>query len=741
MNKPTPQDTLNAEIDRVISLRHPNPHSVLGIHPDGDGLVIRAFRPDAEKINVLPDAGVGGGGRIPMVHQWGGLFEARLNNRTEPFSYVLEVHYPGHAQFSLRDPYSFLPTLGEMDLYFAGQGSHQRLWERMGAHTIHHNGILGTSFAVWAPTAAGVSVIGDFNGWDGRLHAMREMGASGIWELFVPEVSEGARYKFEIRPASGPPFHKADPFAFRAELAPATASVVHPLNRHRWKDESWMRRRPANVAAERPISIYEIHLGSWKRVVEEGGRPMTYRELAPALAEYLKSTGFTHVEFMPIAEHPFGGSWGYQVGSYYAPTARYGHPDDLRYLIDYLHQQEIGVIIDWVPAHFPRDAHGLGRFDGSALYEHEDPRKGTQPDWGTLVFNFGRNEVKNFLIANALFWIEEYHVDGLRVDAVASMLYLDYSRKAGEWIPNSHGGRENEEAIAFMRELNDAIRTKYPGAMVIAEESTAWPKVSAPTSEGGLGYHLKWNMGWMHDTLTYFSTDPLYRQYDHSKLTFGLVYAFSEHFVLPLSHDEVVHGKGTLYSRMPGDEWQKMANLRALFGWMWAHPGKKLLFMGGEFGQVREWNHDRSLDWHLLETVAHRSVQHLIGDLNARYVAHRSLHATDGEPKGFQWIQADSARTNTFAFIRKDLAGSPPIVCIANLSPVPQYKYRLGMPSAGKFREILNTDAVGYGGSGMGNGGSVNAELLPWDGQPASAEVTLPPLSVLWLTPVGEMAE
>ncbi|HZI11547.1 MAG TPA: 1,4-alpha-glucan branching protein GlgB [Myxococcus sp.] len=733
MRKPADKAQVDAELQRVVELRHPEPHSILGIHPDGDGVVIRAFRPDAVAINVVPESG----GRVAMTHRLGGVFEARVNGKDQAFPYLLEVEYPGKKVFTLRDPYSFLPTLGEMDLYYAGEGRHERLWERMGAHLIHHNGVRGVSFAVWAPTAAGVSVVGDFNGWDGRLHSMRRMGASGIWELFVPEVGDGARYKFEIRPGhGGTALLKSDPFAFRAEVPPATASVVHDLGRYRWADARWLESREQKAdVTHQPWSVYEVHLGSWRRVVEDGDRPMTYRELAPALAEYVKYLGFTHVELLPVSEHPYGGSWGYQVSGYYAPTSRFGHPDDFRYLVDHLHQEGIGVIVDWVPGHFPRDIHALGQFDGTALYEHADPRKGAQPDWGTLVFNFGRNEVRNFLIANALFWIEEYHIDGLRVDAVASMLYLDYSRKQGEWIPNRWGGRENEEAIQFLRELNDVVRRKHPGVVVIAEESTAWPKVSAPVGEGGLGFHFKWNMGWMHDTLSYFQKDPVYRQYHHNQLTFGLLYAFSEHFMLPLSHDEVVHGKGSLYGRMPGDPWQKRANLRSLFAWMWGHPGKKLVFMGGEFGQPAEWNHDKSLDWHLTHDPGHHGIMKLMSDLNRIYRELPALHDADGEPVGFQWLQPDAAASNVLAFVRRSRQPGRHVVCIANLSPTPRENYRVGFPLHTRYVELLNTDAEQYGGSNMGNMGGLHTEPTGWDGQPASAAITLPPLSVVWFTP------
>lgn len=726
-------DPLEVELQQIVELRHANPHRVLGLHPQGDAVVIRTYRPDALSVHVLPE----GGERVHMRQRHkGGIFEVRIEGRSNTFRYLLEVEYPGGRVFTLRDPYSFWPTLGELDLYLVGQGRHERLWERMGAHPMHVDGISGVAFAVWAPTAAGVSVVGDFNGWDGRLHAMRSMGSSGIWELFIPEVGEGTRYKFEIRPShGGPRLLKADPYAFRSEVPPATASVVHELKHFQWTDGAWMEARAQGEPHRKPWSVYEVHLGSWRRVVEDGSRSMTYRELAPALSEYVKRMGFTHVELLPVSEHPYGGSWGYQVGSYYAPTARYGHPDDFRYFVNYLHEQGIGIILDWVPGHFPRDEHALGWFDGTHLYEHADPRQGAQPDWGTYVFNFGRNEVRNFLMANALFWLEEYHIDGLRVDAVASMLYLDYSRKHGEWIPNRWGGRENEEAIHFLREVNDTVRRKYPGVVMIAEESTAWPKVSQPTSEGGLGFHFKWNMGWMHDTLLYFSKDAIYRQYHHNNLTFGLLYAFTENFMLPLSHDEVVHGKGSLYGRMPGDAWQKRANLRSLFAWMWAHPGKKLLFMGGEFGQPGEWKHDNSLDWHLLEDPGHAGIQRLMADLNRLYRERPELYEVDGEPQGFQWLQADSAADNVLAFLRRAKSGDSHVVCVANLSPVPRKGFRVGFPWAGSYVELLNTDALDYGGSGMGNMGRIHTEERPWDHQPASATITLPPLSVLWFMP------
>ena len=730
MRRPASPAHLDEQIRRLLDLSHPDPHSLLGIHPDGDGVVVRTFRPDAERVTVVPDFG----GRVPAVHRRGGVFEARLNNRRDLFGYLIEVRYPGGATFTVRDPYSFPPTLGELDSHLAAEGRHERLWERLGAHPAHHRGTYGTSFAVWAPTARSVSVVGDFNSWDGRLHPMRSIGSTGIWELFVPEVGPGTRYKFEIRPGSGGArFLKADPVAFRTEAPPQTASVVHALDRYQWKDAESVQARASGDPLRRPISIYEVHVGSWRRVVEEGDRPLTWAEAGAQLADYVAEMGFTHVELLPVAEHPFGGSWGYQVTGYFAPTARHGHPDDFRGLVDALHARGIGVILDWVPAHFPTDPHALARFDGTALYEHEDPRQGAHPDWGTLVFNYGRNEVRNFLLASALFWLEEYHADGLRVDAVASMLYRDYSRKPGEWVPNKYGGRENEEAIAFLKEVNERVRDLHPGALMIAEESTAFPKVTARARDGGLGFHFKWSLGWMHDTLRYFATDPVYRKWRHDALTFGLMYIFSENFLLPLSHDEVVHGKGSLLSRMAGDDWQKFANLRALYGWMWAHPGKKLLFMGGEFAQRAEWNHDRSLDWHLLDAPAHAGVHRLVRDLNRAYRVEPALFELDGDPAGFQWVQVGSADVNVLAFLRR--SGDRHVAAVANLSPVPRYGYRVGLPRAGDYREVLNTDAAEYGGSGLGNHGRVRAEAVPHDGQPASAELTLPPLGVVWLAP------
>jgi len=631
------------------------------------------------------------------------------------------------------------PILGELDLYLFGEGRHELIYEKLGAHEITHDGVKGVSFAVWAPAAARVSVVGNFNAWDGTRNPMRRLGGSGVWETFIPELQSGELYKYQIQAPGLPSFLKADPYASFAEEPPDTSSIVYESN-YRFRDSRWMKKRAGREHFRQPLSIYEVHFGSWRRKLGDEAEPraFTYREMAEPLAEYVLAMGFTHVEFLPLKEHPYGPSWGYQVSNYYAPSARYGTPDDLRYLIDYLHQRGIGVIMDWVPAHFPKDAFTLGRFDGTALYEHLDPRKGEHPDWGTYIFNYGRNEVRNFLLANALYWFKEFHLDGLRVDAVASMLYLDYSRKEGEWIANEFGGRENLEAISLLKQLNEVVHRECPGAMMIAEESTAWPQVSHPVYAGGLGFDFKWNMGWMHDTLKYFQTDPLFRGGNHNALTFGLLYAWSENFILPFSHDEVVHMKGSLLNKMPGSVEQKFANLRALYGYMWAHPGKKLLFMGGEFGQWREWNETESLDWHLLEDPAHKGVQNLISDLNRIYQKKNPLWEVDGEPAGFQWIDANNAQENIVSFIRRSpsTAGSPPknreLICVGNFAPVLRENHQLGLPRKGTYRLMANTDDEIYGGSGMKLPKSIKAEEKPIHGQPFSATITLPPLATLW---------
>ncbi len=621
--------------------------------------------------------------------------------------------------------------IGAIDQHLFGEGRHFRLWEKLGAHPADG----GTHFAVWAPNATAVSVIGDFNRWDANRTHLIPQASTGLWYGFVPNVGVGALYKFAIRTRWGEILEKCDPLAFRAEHPPKTASVVHALNQYQWNDAGWVRGRTQRAANDRPISVYEVHLASWARVPEEGNRSLTYRELAVRLADHVEKLGFTHVELMPVCEHPFGGSWGYQVSAYFAPTARHGSPDDFRFFVDTLHQRGIGVIMDWVPAHFPTDAHALHRFDGTPLYEHEDPRQGMHPDWNTAIFNYGRHEVRNFLIASALFWLDEYHLDGLRVDAVASMLYLDYSREHGEWVPNRHGGRENLEAIDFMKMLNVTVQQLHPGTLMLAEESTAWPQVSAPVHEGGLGFTHKWNMGWMHDSLQYFSKAPIYRRHHHSQLTFGLLYAFSERFMLPLSHDEVVHMKGSMLSKMPGDDWQRFANLRALYGWMWAHPGKKLLFMGGEFGQWNEWNHDQSLDWHLLQWAPHRELQDLVGALNFTLKETPALYERDSESGGFQWVQSNNPDLNVFAFLRWPHPVGRPLLAVANFSPMVRANYRVGVPGGhAGWTERLNTDARQFGGAGFSSG-TVRSEFVPWDGQPQSIVLTLPPLGVVWLSP------
>jgi 1,4-alpha-glucan branching enzyme len=698
---------------------------VLGLHTADGHTVIRTLRPEAGKVAAL----VGGKKtELKRVHD-GGVFEGTLDG--PPTDYRLVVTY-GDSDYTVDDPYRWLPTLGEIDLHLIGEGRHERLWEVLGAHLRTYdtpNGrVSGTSFAVWAPNALGVRVAGDFDYWSGRALPMRALGASGVWELFVPDVGEGCRYKFQILGADGRWRLKADPMAFACETPPATASVVS-RSHYTWNDDDWLARRAATQWHKAPMSVYEVHIGSWK-----AGLP--YRDLAPELVDYVRKTGFTHVEFLPVAEHPFGGSWGYQVSSYYAPSARFGSPDDFRYLVDTLHQAGIGVIVDWVPAHFPKDSWALGRFDGTPLYEHADPRRGEQPDWGTYVFDFGRHEVRNFLVANALFWLEEFHVDGLRVDAVASMLYLDYSRKEGEWVPNKYGGRENLDAVSFLQEMNATVGKRVPGTVTIAEESTSWPGVTRATHLGGLGFGFKWDMGWMNDTLRYVSKEPVHRQWHHNDLTFSMMYAYSENFVLPLSHDEVVHGKGSLLNKIPGDRWQQLATLRCLYAYMWAHPGKQLLFMGQEFGQGGEWAESRSLDWWLLDGPDHRGVQRLVSDLNRVYGETSALWSRDHEPEGFHWIDANDAAGNVYSFLRFGDDGSV-LACICNFAAVPHEGYILGLPFEGAWDEVLNTDAAEYLGSGVGNFGRVLAEARSWHGQPASTRLRLPPLGAVWLRYAG----
>jgi 1,4-alpha-glucan branching enzyme len=729
------------QVNILMEGRHHDPHSLLGRH----GGYVRALRPDATGMYLhITGADGAEGERLQMVQVHpGGLWEAPLSPSAPGYRLEATFGTRGAPGLVYEDPYRLWPTLGDLDLHLFNEGRHRRLWEVLGAHPRSHEGVAGTAFAVWAPNARAVRVVGDWNFWDGRVHPMRMLGSSGVWELFVPGVGAGARYKYEIITAEERLTLKADPLALATELPPATASVVAGPRAHVWADPEWMAKRPEGGPLARPMSVYEVHLGSWRYGADGlgGSRPLTYLELAEQLPEYVAEMGFTHVEFLPVAEHPFGGSWGYQVSAYYAPSARFGSPDEFRELVDALHRRGIGVIIDWVPAHFPRDAFALSRFDGTALYEHAGS-KGAQPDWGTLVFNLGRHEVRNFLSANALFWLEEFHIDGLRVDAVASMLYLDYSRQDGEWSPNEFGGNENLQAVSFLKELNEVVFATSPGATTIAEESTAWPAVSRPTYVGGLGFGFKWNMGWMHDTLRYFEVDPLFRRYHQNDLTFGLIYAWHENFILPLSHDEVVHGKRSMLAKMPGDRWRQLANLRALYAWMWAHPGKKLLFMGGEFGQEGEWSNDRPLDWWVLDQWAdHDRLRMLVAELNRVYRAQPALWEQDFTPQGFRWIDSSDADRNVLSFYRQRRPGGPGgsvpdvVACIANLSPVPQVGYRTGLPKPGRWIELLNTDGKEWGGAGLGNMGEVWAESTGWHGQPYSAEMVLPPLAVLWLAP------
>jgi 1,4-alpha-glucan branching enzyme len=722
--RPVDLDVLN----RVASGSYHDPHSVLGAHPFGGAVTVRTLRPLAQSVTVVLDDGT----RHPMEHELDGIWCAVLPVE-HPKDYRLQVSYEGVGETEFDEPYRYMPTLGELDLHLIREGRHEELWMALGAHIRSFDGplgtVTGTSFAVWAPNARAVRVVADFNHWTGREHAMRSLGSSGVWELFVPGIGEGARYKFEILGRDGNWRQKADPMAFGTECPPATASVV-VNSTHEWQDHEWMARRASNTPHTGPMSVYEVHLGSWRQ-------GLSYRELADQLTDYVRDLGFTHVEFMPVSEHPYTPSWGYQVTSYYAPTSRFGSPDDLRYLIDRLHQAGIGVIIDWVPAHFPKDDWALARFDGEPLYEYGDPQRGEHPDWGTLVFNYGRTEVRNFLVANALYWLEEFHIDGLRVDAVASMLYLDYSRQSGQWSPNIYGGREHLEAISFLQEMNATAYKRVPGIVTIAEESTAWGGVTAPTTQGGLGFGLKWNMGWMHDSLVYMSKEPIHRQYHHHQMTFSMIYAFSENFVLPISHDEVVHGKGHLLAKMPGDRWQQLANTRAYLGFMWAHPGKQLLFMGCELGEDQEWSEARSLHWWLEHTPWHTGLQHVVRDLNRTYKDTPALWTQDSVPAGFEWIDANDNGRNLFSFVRRGNDGQM-LVCVSNFAALPYEDYRMGLPQGGRWVEVLNTDAEGYAGSGVTNPNGLVAEEIEWNGRPFSTAIRIPPLGTVWLRPEGE---
>ena len=719
------------DVAAIVAARHGDPFAFLGMHETSGGLYVRAFLPDAESVAVIESASgevVACGERIHPA----GLYAAAMPDRREPFRYRLRVSRGGHTQ-EFEDVYRFPPVLGDLDLHLLVEGNHLASYQKLGAHPIAHDGAEGVAFAVWAPNAQRVSVVGDFNGWDGRRMPMRRRHAGGLWELFVPGLRPGHLYKYELLGAAGELLPlKADPYAEQTERPPGTASVIARPPRHVWHDGAWMSERWRYNDREAPIAIYEVHLGSWRR--RDSNRYLTYRELAAELVPYVADLGFTHIEALPVTEYPFDGSWGYQPISLFAPTARYGTPDDFRAFVDACHNAGLGLWLDWVPGHFPTDAHGLGRFDGTALYEHADPRQGLHRDWNTLIYNFGRREVSNFLLSSALYWLREFHIDGIRVDAVASMLYLDYSRREGDWIPNQYGGRENLEAIAFLRRLNELVFADESGATTAAEESTAWPMVSRPTYVGGLGFGFKWNMGWMHDTLGYIARDPVHRKYHHNDLTFGLLYAYHENFILPLSHDEVVHGKGSLIGRMPGDTWQRFANLRAYFAFMWTHPGKKLLFMGGEFGQDWEWNHNTGLDWQALEHPLHAGVQLLVRDLNRLYRSVPALHRLDCEPEGFQWIDAANGAESVLSYLRRSRNPHELAVIVCNFTPVVRRDYRIGVPRGGRYLERINTDAQVYGGSGVGNAGEVHAEPYPMHGHAHSLRLSLPPLGTLIFT-------
>ncbi|MEI7865327.1 MAG: 1,4-alpha-glucan branching protein GlgB [Chthoniobacterales bacterium] len=716
------------EIAAFLEARHSDPFQTLGMRRAGSSLAVRVFRPDCAAVKVVDAGNLGRVFEAAKVHP-DGFFEVIFPKGESEFPYLLRLRNHEGEEWDERDAYSFGRVLGETDVHLYAEGNHWDLYRKLGAHLGRVEGVEGTSFSVWAPNAQRVSVVGDFNGWDGRVHTMRKLFGSGVWEIFIPGLKEGAHYKFEIKGCHGDVFLKSDPFAFYGQHGVQTASIVYDLDRFRWSDGDWMKHRAEQHWHKKPVSIYEVHLGSWQRVVEDGDRPLSYTELSQRLIPYCLEMGFTHLELMPVAEHPFDGSWGYQIAGYYAPTSRFGNPDEFRHFIDECHKAGIGVILDWVPAHFPKDAHGLAMFDGTHLYEHADPRQGEHQDWGTYIFNYGRNEVRNFLIANALFWFDQYHIDGLRVDAVASMLYLDYSREAGEWVPNCYGGRENLDAIYFLKRFNEVSYERFPGIITIAEESTAWPGVSRPTYLGGLGFGFKWNMGWMHDFLNYMSLDPVYRRYHQGSITFSLLYAFHEHFVLVLSHDEVVHGKGALLGKMPGDMGQKFANLRMLYGLMWAHPGKKLLFQGGEFGQWDEWRYNQSLDWHLTQFPLHAGLSRLVRHLNSIYKSFPAFYDLDDTHEGFEWIDFHDADNSVVAFLRKSAEGQI-LVFAMNATPVVRGGYRIGVPAPGFYREILNTDAEVFGGGNVGNHGGLPSELTPWQGREHSIMIELPPLSL-----------
>ncbi len=724
MPQATPPPIADSDQQRIAAATHHDPFSYLGLHRNGKQARLRVYAPHTRTLQIAQGAQELARHGESDFFEWSGAGEAIADHER-----LLRVDDKGN-EIEFYDPYSFAPLLSDFDLHLFQQGRHWHIYRILGAHLRTVDGVDGVLFATWAPNAQRVSVIGDFNSWDGRRHPMRSRGGSGVWELFIPGIQVGTLYKFELRNQhTGAVLKKIDPYASAFEMRPATASIVADNSRYEWADEDWLQQREQADWLHTPMSVYEVHLGSWRRGAD--GEFLNYRELAAQLLEYLQDTGFTHIELLPVTEHPLDDSWGYQTTGYFAPTSRFGTPDDFRFFVDTLHQHGFGIILDWVPAHFPKDAHALARFDGSALYEHEDPRRGEHPDWGTLIYNYGRSEVRNFLLASAIFWLQEFHLDGLRVDAVASMLYLDYSREGGNWIPNQHGGNENLEAIEFLRELNTVTHQQLPGTLIIAEESTAWPQVTRPVNLGGLGFSMKWNMGWMHDSLSYMQKDPVHRHYHHNQLTFGLLYLFSENFVLPFSHDEVVHGKGPMIYKMPGDDWQRFANLRLLYTYMFTYPGKKLLFMGSEFAQTSEWNHHRSLDWQLLEHAPHASMRLLVSDLNRVYREQAALHRFDFEPNGFEWIDCNDIDQSVLSYLRR--AGDEIIIVLLNFTPIPRVGYRVGVPLAGEYIEIFNSDSAFYNGSNVGNEPRLQSEGRAWMGRPCSVELTLPPLGGLIL--------
>lgn len=723
------------EMETIINGDHGNPFAVLGIHKDKGSkeVFIRTYHPDSKSVELLDEQDNSMGFFTKLDDR--GFYQINLGPR-EDFKYKLKIENNCGGFYTIYDPYSFPSVLGDIDVYLLAEGSHLDMYKKLGAHVNTINGVKGVSFAVWAPNAKRVSVVGDFNNWDGRVHVMRKQISCGVWDIFIPGLNEGEVYKFEVKTPENYILCKTDPVGFYSEQRPKTASIVYDINHYDWQDGNWMQYRRENNSFDKPMAVYEVHLGSWRRKGENGSEYLTYRELADHLVPYVVNMGFTHVEFLPLTEHPLDASWGYQVTGMFAPTSRFGTPDDLRYMIDQFHQAGIGVIMDWVPAHFPKDGHGLCEFDGTHLYEHADPRKGEHTDWGTKIYNYGRTEVCNFLCASAIYWLKEFHIDGLRVDAVASMLYLDYSRKNGEWIPNIYGGNENLEAIGFLRKMNELAYGQVDGAITVAEESTAWPMVSRPTSMGGLGFGYKWNMGWMNDTLKYISKDPIHRKYHHGMLTFGLLYAFNENFILPISHDEVVHGKGSMLSKMPGDEWQKFANLRAYYGFMYTHPGKKLLFMGCEFGQDWEWNAEESLRWHLLEYPMYKGMQNCVRDLNLMYKGNAPLYEEDFDYRGFEWIEHSNADDSVISYMRKGHNPGDYLIVISNFTPVVRKDFRIGVNELCGYQEIFNSDDVNYWGSGVKNEGTMMAETQDWNMKPYSIRVTLPPLSTIVLKPI-----